>query len=168
MSTVQRITSLECNNCLPALFCQKRTNFTWRQNVLAKVRIFRLRQCLNVTTNQVCVTLFTFENHVGPWVIGSIGAVNAFDVFLFVPFINVGQCDGGNNFALGIGNGHLLTGGQRSCQFCCHWERQRNGPGVVFAITFHNRFIKYPVVGRTIHWPSEWAESSVAQTINGR
>src|SRR5262249_45487539 len=108
------------------------------------------------------------EDHVGAGMIGAVGQINRFDVAGLIPLENIGNVERGDDVAGGIGERDFLALLEGGGQLFGDRQRERNGPGVEFAIVLDDRFVQHAVEGGGIHGPGGRAERAIAPAVNRR
>ena len=168
VGAVQRVAGLEGDHSLPALLGQQTADVARRQNVLAESRVPRLRQHLDRAAQQMRLVGVGRKNHVAAGMIGSVGQIDAAEILLLVPTINIGDVQHGDDLAGRIDQRHLLAGSKLLGQRFGNGQGQRDRPGVELAVVFDHRLVEHAVVGGRIHWPHQRAQAAVAQAIDRR
>ena len=130
VSPVKRVPRLKSDDRVPALFGDESSRFARGEDVLTEVRILRLRQGSNRSANQVRLVGVTFQHHVGARVIRPFGQVNALQVSLLVPLVDVVQVERPNDVSFRAGQCDALSSGEGGCDLGCHGKRDGNRPGV--------------------------------------
>ncbi len=130
--------------------------------------MFGLRQHADRAAQQVRLVGVGIQHHVAAGMVRPLGQINALQVLLLIPGINVGKIQNGDDLAGRVDQGHLLTRPKLSGQRFGHRQRQGDGPGVEPAAVLDHRLVQHAMVGGRIHGPHQRAQAAIAQAINGR
>ena len=149
--SVERVARLESDDAFPTAFGDQRANFFRRKNVLAERRVFRLRENVDFTAEEVVFVRVVDQNHIGAGVVDAFGEVNRLQVARFVPRENVRNFKRRDDIVVFVDKRDFLTGAQRLREFRRNREGERNRPSVFFAVVFDNRFVENAVKRRGVH-----------------
>ena len=99
VGAVQRVAGLEGDDALPALLGQQLADLARREHVLAEPRVLRLRQHLDRAAQQVRLVGVGLQHHVAAGMVGPLGQIDAAQILLLVPGIDVGDVQHGHDLA---------------------------------------------------------------------
>ena len=110
----------------------------------------------------------TGQHHVGAWMVGPLGLINALQVARLVPRKDVADIQGRNDFASLVGKGHLLARLEAAGDFGGHGQRNRDRPSVLLPVVLDDGLVEDTIELAGVHRANQRAERSVAKAINAR
>ncbi len=151
MGAVQGVAGLERDHPLPALVGQQLADVPRREHVSAEPRVFGLRQDLDRPAQQVRLVGVGLEHHVAAGLVRPVGQIDAAEIFLLVPGINVGDVERGDDFARHGHQGRLLAGPKPPGQRPGDRQGQGDRPGVPLAGVHDHRLVEHAIIGLGVH-----------------
>ena len=108
------------------------------------------------------------QHHVAAGMVGPLGQIDAAEILLLIPRIDVGDVQHGDDVAGRIDQRRLLAGPKLLGERFGDGQGQGDRPGIELAVVFDDRLVEHAIVRGRIHRPDQGAQAAVAQAIDGR